>query len=304
MTQISLDPEYGFSSLDMSGLFVSGTKAYGISLGGFADTKVVGEFYSFKTSKMIQIGFTLLNYDFSQVRLFKYGRGSTVARGISPSGHIIVGNYQQYSLSGNKPAKLSSVVSWDGGGFLESPKSIPSNFYLCSVNDAKQIVGFQKTSVGLSGFLLEHHNNKISKVHPHGSVKSAAFGINNAGIIVGYYQASAGEGLRGFVRQGEAYDILEVPSAKDTVANGLNEDEIIVGDYRDGGGVWHGFVYSKDSGFIPLDYPGALETRAMGINLAGVIVGWYRDAAGKFHGYWAEPVRTRKSQPMIGEAGI
>ena len=122
MTQISLNQNTAFQAWICPVYFYPGTKAYGISLGGFADTKVVGEFYSCKTSKMTQIGFILFNYDFSQVRLFKYGRGSTVARGISPSGHIIVGNYQQYSFSGNKPTKLSAVIfSGSGEASLRAP---------------------------------------------------------------------------------------------------------------------------------------------------------------------------------------
>ena len=111
-------------------------------------------------------------------------------------------------------------------------------------------------------------------------MKSAAFGINNAGIIVGYYQASAGEELRGFVRQGKAYDILEVPSSKNTVANGLNDE--ISWEITAMAVAPDGFVYSRIPASSPLIIPALWRPERWESTWPAWWVGWYRDAAGQF----------------------
>jgi hypothetical protein len=88
-----------------------------------------------------------------------------------------------------------------------------------------------------------------------GAPNTAAFGINDSGVVVGLY-GNAGSGPYGFA----------------------------VGS--------RGFILQKGL-YSPLDYPGAATSFPIGINDTGQIVGVYQDAAGTFHGYLATSVRGK-----------
>ncbi len=69
-----------------------------------------------------------------------------------------------------------------------------------------------------------------------------AWGINNAGQIVGYYYDSS-NAEHGFLYNGGAYTTLNGPlGAGGTQAYGINDAGQIVGDYTDSSGTQHGFL--------------------------------------------------------------
>src|SRR5262245_17627252 len=112
-----------------------------------------------------------------------------------------------------------------------------------------------------------------------------AYGINNAGQVVGYYFDSQGKN-HGFLYSGGSYTTIDYqpvfpdPAVDDTYALGINDAGQIVEKYTDGRD--HGFLYSNGT-FTTIDDPlGSPLGRnvARGINKAGQIVGYYDDSQG------------------------
>jgi probable HAF family extracellular repeat protein len=122
-----------------------------------------------------------------------------------------------------------------------------------------------------------------------------AFGINDAGQIVGFFVDAGGGKIHGYLRTAEgAFTTIDVPGATATVALGINgAGEIvgyfIVGIFVGAGVKGHGFLRTAGGAFTTIDAPGATVTFASGINGAGQIVGLFRDADGKDHGFVATP---------------
>lgn len=115
-----------------------------------------------------------------------------------------------------------------------------------------------------------------------GSTHTQAFGINDAGDVVGGYFTTVnanGPPAHGFLLSGGKYTQIDYPDAKNTWVNAINSQGTMVGTYVDAGGKMHGFVLSQGK-FTSLDYPGAGMTHATGINSAGDIVGVAGSASG------------------------
>jgi probable HAF family extracellular repeat protein len=149
------------------------------------------------------------------------------------------------------------------------------------INDSGQIVGWYDDTER-HGFLLDQG---IFTIVPD-STRAQAFGINNAGQIVG----NGGEGP-GFLFDHGSYTILGLDL--DLVDpymnfNGINASGQIVGWYRDvDSGVSHSFLFDHGS-YTTFDVPGGTVTRAYGINDSGQVVGAYTDAAGNGYGFLLE----------------
>jgi uncharacterized membrane protein len=96
-----------------------------------------------------------------------------------------------------------------------------------------------------------------------------AFGINDAGQIVGQFNAKSG--IFGFVDSGGTFTTISVPGAISTTAFGINDAGQIVGAYSTGSGTF-GFV---DNGgvFTTIIATSTGPTFAFGINNLGQIVG-------------------------------
>ena len=121
----------------------------------------------------------------------------------------------------------------------------------------------------------------------------AAFGINNAGDVVGEYTASGGT-IDGFIKlAGGAFHTIAVPGATETVALGVNDNDTVVGAYIDDTGssmTIHGFIW-RIGGHLPpwSTTPTASDFTVLNsINNEGDIVGYYEDSHG-FHGLLAYP---------------
>jgi probable HAF family extracellular repeat protein len=109
-----------------------------------------------------------------------------------------------------------------------------------------------------------------------------AFGINNAGQIVGYFNDIRGS--HGFLDTGGRFATIDVPGPEATSANGINNAGQIVGLFSRNTST-HGFVDTNGS-FTPIDVPGKNFTVANGINDAGQIVGEFADENFDYHGFF------------------
>ena len=126
-----------------------------------------------------------------------------------------------------------------------------------------------------------------------------ARGVNDSGVIVGYYFES--EAAHGFIDVGGNYTTLNDPSAgttdndQGTYATGISYDGTIVGYYQDDNNAAHGFIATPDSNgdytsFAELDDPSAASiysgTYAQAINSSGTeVAGFYYDANDTAQGF-------------------
>lgn len=125
-----------------------------------------------------------------------------------------------------------------------------------------------------------------------GATSTVAFGINNAGTIVGRY-ASGGR-THGWVRTADGeITTIDYPGAGFTVAGAINNRGDIVGWYTlpASPAIRHGFLL-RDGEFTSFDPPGSIFTNPLGINDRGDITGRYctrtpcrEPGSGDFHGF-------------------
>ena len=118
---------------------------------------------------------------------------------------------------------------------------------------------------------------------------TSAFGINDAGTVVGNFGAPD-ETVHGFIEQNGVFTDIIVPGAASFDRGGLgaiNDQGLAVGSYTDASEVGH--MYLRDRGgnvtFLPDAIPGALSNDATGINLLGTIAGTVFDSDGNAHGF-------------------
>ncbi len=133
---------------------------------------------------------------------------------------------------------------------------------------------------------------------------TVAFGINDAGQIVGDY-IDAGGTFRGFLLSGGVYTPIDMPGAIATLPLGINDAGQIVGQYPTGSGSG-GFLLSGGV-YTPIAVPGAIAATARGINASGQIVGDYI-AADRSGGFLATPVPEPSTLTLalfgIGSLGL
>jgi uncharacterized membrane protein len=115
--------------------------------------------------------------------------------------------------------------------------------------------------------------------------EQAAFGVNDAGQMVGDYIDSAG-GYHGWELAGGKFSTIDVPftGATATGANGINDSGEIAGGWDGSGVTQHGFTLIGSS-YTSFDYPGAVATWAWSLNNKGDIVGYYAGTDGILHGF-------------------
>jgi uncharacterized membrane protein len=116
-----------------------------------------------------------------------------------------------------------------------------------------------------------------------GKLTTEAWGVNNAGVMVGDYQDKPGD-MHGFMLNGTKVTRINHPQGSNTVCVHINSNNAIVGYYGTSKGE-KGFVYRKGK-FTNIPGPaGALGSQANGINDKGWIVGGYTTSSGSSQGF-------------------
>ena len=120
---------------------------------------------------------------------------------------------------------------------------------------------------------------KFTTVRVPGALSTAVGGINNAGVMVGQYQAGKGT-TRGFMRDGDKWTRIDHPGGSQTICRNVNSSGAIVGNYVNSKGAVSGFLYEHGK-FADIPGPRGAKTAAVnGINDNGLVVGSYGDSKG------------------------
>jgi hypothetical protein len=221
---------------------------------------------------------------------------AAMANGINSAGTIVGsdGNNNAFFLSGG------NVVS-----FVPNNGAPAAAF---GINDHGLIAGQYTNGATMPGFVL--NGQTVTTINaPSGSDVVNAQGINNNGLVVGFYVGTDGND-HGFkfnlaaavngTGTGTAIadpTITPVETGATFVFSqilGVNDQGIAVGYYGDSTLSQHGFIYNTNTGaYTFLDDPnegfnnGVEVTQITGINNSGEITGFYTDANGLAHGFVA-----------------
>ena len=122
-----------------------------------------------------------------------------------------------------------------------------------------------------------------------GATATFTVGVNDAGVVVGWYTDSHGTN-HGFIDQGGVFTTVNDPHAgtaagQGTVPVGITNSGVIAGSYIDAGNVSHGFI-DRGGVFTTVDHPHAGTAAGQGtflgsINDLGAVSGTYFTSHGK-----------------------
>ncbi|HLI05378.1 MAG TPA: hypothetical protein VKV40_02300 [Ktedonobacteraceae bacterium] len=188
----------------------------------------------------------------------------------------------------------------------------PSFTQLLGINDQGFAVGFDMDGQGNThGFKLNLSTGQFTHIHPpDGGSNLTAAAINGNGDVAGFFTASDGKTVLGFLFKGGTYSVFSFPNSATTMALGVNDADQIVGSYVDSNNQTRGFLLSNPlhhAQWQTIDDPhgisngktfnsnaiqGSNGTTVNGINDDGQLVGFYVDAKGNTDGFLAQPVTT------------
>ncbi len=232
------------------------------------------------TSAYAQFTFTSIDFP---------GGTLTTARGINNHGEI-VGAYRIV------PPRHALLVK-DGQYIPLAPDTVlGTNFSEAfKSNDRDDVVGDFIGDDGFThGFLLSQ--GVITTLDFPGANDTLAFGINESGTVVGYWDLLDSNGnllaIHGFKWKNGAFTQVDFPGAVDTAVYGINARGDIVGGWDPGitSPNEHGFVCPKKKPCFSFDVPvpGAPITQPDDINAHGQIAGAYADVNGILHAFFID----------------
>lgn len=170
---------------------------------------------------------------------------------------------------------------------------------LLGINDHGIAAGFYLDAAGNThGYLYNTNTSGFTAVNVIGAVSVTATGINNNGVISGFY--STGGQTFGFLLNGSQLTSFEQTGSTNTMFLGVNNNGLAVGTFMDANGIQHGIEYDVATGKSTIidDPLGLGGTVLNGINDKGQLVGFYTDAAGNVDGVLATPVPEPASMTM------
>lgn len=187
-----------------------------------------------------------------------------------------------------------------GFGFVEQPGGQPTTFnypgttgmtFPSGINDVGTSVGVFQDSSGVFHGWVRSPGGSMTQLDDPSAFEEPGFGtfaigINDNGVIVGFYFATLFGSPHGFVDDHGTFRTLDFPGSSGTILDAVNNSGAIVGDYTDAAIVNHGFIYQKGT-FTAFDAPDAgtgfqQGTLPVGISSSGVIDGEMINNAGTF----------------------
>jgi hypothetical protein len=164
------------------------------------------------------------------------GHQNTIAQRILPDGTIL-GCYHD---SDTMMTMHGMSISRDGFEEIDAFASMHNG----ATPGGHMVVGlFTDMMDGRSkGYIIER--GEFSALEVPGSIFTAAWDVNPAGVVVGVYR-DAGGVLHGFEYDGDAFYRIDVPGATATRAFGVNPRGDMVGVFVDAAGRTHGFLAER-----------------------------------------------------------
>lgn len=187
---------------------------------------------------------------------------------------------------------------WEGNEAC-SPLADPSGSAFTEawgVNVKGNIVGFYIDSAGIfQGFEYLASSATYKTISCPGWTNTRAYGINDAGVIVGDVANSTTGPFSAMSFNSGKCTVFNFPSAAATYARGVNKSGEISGFYTTSTGVTSAFQ-KTGSKYTSLSFPKSTGSLAYHLNDKGQIAGWYNDTAGAVHGFVATPKAAADSQ--------
>jgi hypothetical protein len=298
---------YVFTNFDFSPLTGAavGSNANGISNTG----QVVG------TTVDVNNASTFTNFSGTPATLTQLNTGTgQIAFGINSAGNVVGGNGTNafFLPKGGSPQTLTTP-----GGAINA----------FGINDNGNVVGQFTSGVNTPGFILASNTSSTFTTinQPTGVTSEVinAQGINNKGLVVGFYLGNDGQ-VHGFLANAPTLPgaitatavtdptipvVTGEPGATFVFSQilGINDNALAVGYYGDSTTSQHGFFYNTSTNsYTFLDDPaeafhdGVEVTQITGINNLGDISGFYTDANGVAHSFFAAPVPEPSSVLLVG----
>ena len=214
---------------------------------------------------------------------------------------LIVGFFNP--TTGNVHAYIQSGLPFSNGSVPRFEVAEPANSfssYLFSVNsEGIATGGYCRLGTGCNGgelfaahgYTYAYSSGAVTIIDYPGSMSTAAYGINDKGVVVGGFcptriECPIGLALtsdHGFIDDDGVFTRLDFPGAGETTAFGINNSGTVVGIYANDV-VQHSFSY-ENGVYTDMNFPGANWTDATAINDLGVIVGYYQDANFNVNGF-------------------
>ena len=180
---------------------------------------------------------------------------------------------------------------------------------MAAANIARALFAFVLFGGALAGSSVTRAGTALpTTIDVPGAAGTRAYGINNAGEIVGYYYGSSPGNIQyhGFHLANGRFTTIDVPGSYGTEAYGINAAGQIVGVYWDAKGAAvgrHGFLFSGGR-FTTIDVDGAVNTIAYGISDEGQIVGVYTVKSPPAIPGWAETFGDMEYQYDYGHGFV
>lgn len=224
---------------------------------------------------------------------------------LSPSTSLAQGRlaarlHKHNPFSASSASKTIQSAQPDGPSYTYTLFDFPGTFYTfglamnvgATVPKIEIVGGYgDAPELGTESFLMYASLGKKVSTDYYRSVDfpkvplQAAFGVNDAGQIVGEYFDSSGI-THGWELSGGKFSTIDVPFAGATAtgANGINDSGEIAGGWDGSGVTQHGFTLIGTT-YTSFDYPGAVATWAWSLNNNGDIVGYWVDNSNELHGF-------------------
>jgi len=214
--------------------------------------------------------------------------------------HDLLARRHNLGSPSSSASKTIQSAQPDGTSYTYTLFDFPGTFYTFGVGmnvgatvPRIEIVGGYGNSpeLGTASFLMYASLGKKVSTESFKSVdvpkgpEQSAFGVNDAGQMVGEYFDSSGV-YHGWELSSGKFSAINVPfaGAAGTGANGINDSGEIAGGWDGSGVTQHGFTLIGST-YTSFDYPGATATWAWSLNNNGDIVGYYAGSDGVLHGF-------------------
>ncbi len=197
------------------------------------------------------------------------------------------------------------------GGTVANVDGPASTFtQVLGLNDHNQAVGFFTAGGVTSGFTYSTTSATVTPlVVPSTWTSTTATGVNNSGVIVGFFSDCAGC-VSGFIDNGGTFSTPTDPLGTNPMFFGINNNGQIVGTDTAADGSSEGFLYNMNTNTWTMVVDPNQVTTPNGFNISGTtlngindlgqLVGFYADANGNVDGVLINSTPEPASLGLLG----